>query len=129
MKRRVFIATAVLLVALGITVLMYGDRLLTAAFHVADFQWKLPPSEPLILSESLAVQGVGVALRANGHDSTNWQAVPTWKDSTEILRRNVANTNAGAVTLRNRNSGEKLTASIKLDPTNRVLNITIWHPK
>lgn len=129
MKRLVLIVTAVLLLALGLVVFKYGDRWLTERRRVADFQWKLPPDKPLMLSESLAVEGINVALRANEQDPTNWQAVPTWKDSPEILRRNAANPNAAGVTLSNRNSGEKLYARVELDPTNHALNIAISHPK
>jgi hypothetical protein len=129
MKRFVLIATAVLLLALGLTVFKYGDRWLTERRRVADFQWKLPPDKLSMLSESLAMEGINAALRANAQDPTNWQAVPTWKDSPEILRRNVVDPNAAGVTLSNRNSGEKLSARVELDPTNHVLNIAISRPK
>jgi hypothetical protein len=127
MKRLALIGILLLLLGFGFALSQY-DSWLKARFRVADFQWKLTPDKPLALSETLAVEGINVALRANGHDPANWQAVPTWVDS-PILRLSPLNPNGGDLTLSNRNSGAKLLASVELDPTNRTLNIAISRPK
>lgn len=127
MKRLALIGILLLLLGFGFGLSQY-DNWLKARFRVAEFQWKLTADKPLALSETLAIEGINVALRANGHEPANWQAVPTWANS-PLLRLNPLNPNAGGLTLSNRNSGAKLIAHVELDPTNYALNIAISRPK
>lgn len=127
MKRLALIGILLLLLGLGFGLSQF-DSWLKARFRVAEFQWKLNADRPLALSETLAIEGVNVALRANGHEPANWQAVPTWADS-PILRLSPLNPNGGNLTLSNRNSGAKLLVNVELDPTNHTLNIKISRPK
>lgn len=129
MKRVALIATVPLLLVLGIVGYNYGDRLLTKRHRVTDFKWKLPPEKPVTLSDSLAVEGIQLALRSSSRDPANWQPVPVTDNLPGSILRKGNNPNAGLVVLSNSNSAAQLYARVELDPTNRALNVAISHPK
>jgi len=120
---------AAILLVLGILAYEYGDRLLTQRHRVADFQWKLPPDKAATLSDSLAVEGVQLALRASSRDPAAWQPVPVAQESAASVLRKGQNPNTGLVILTNSNSAAQLYARVELDVTNRALNVAISRPK
>ncbi len=121
--------TFVVLLVLGVLVYEYGGRLITQRQRVADFQWKLPPDKPATLSDSLAVEGIELALRASSRDPANWQPVPIAQKSADNVLRKGQNPDSGLVILSNSNSAAQLYATVQLDSTNRALDVTISRPK
>lgn len=119
----------VFLLVLGVLIYEYGGNLLTQRHRVEDFQWKLPTDKPATLSDSLAVEGIALALRASSRDVVGWQPVPVAPESAASVLRKGQNPNAGLVILTNATSAAQLYARVELDVTNRALNVAISRPK
>ena len=117
------------LLALGLLVYVYGDRLLDQRFRVVYFQWKLPPEKAAILSDSLAVEGIKAALRAGSRNPADWRPVPAAPESASANILFVCTNTNGLVTLTNGTTGKRLFARVELDATNRVLSVDICRAK
>jgi hypothetical protein len=128
MKKIVLLA-AVLFVFAAL-LYIFGGRLLTSRYRVAEFKWKLPTGETGVLSEDLALKGINLTLSNNAYDPLLW--MPTTDNAHPemgILQRNPRNSNSARILLTNRTSSARLRANLEMDMTNRVLEVVISRPK
>jgi hypothetical protein len=126
--KRLLLALVVLSVP-GFLLFKFGGRVLTDRHQVVDFHWKLPPGRFVTLSDSLAIEGVHLALRASSRDPTSWQPVPVAKESADAVLHKGVNPNAGLVILTNSNSTAQLYARVELHVASQILDIVISRPK
>ena len=127
MKKLTLIAAIIFM--LGFLVSKYGDRWVTQPHRAVDFKWKLPPDKALTLSDSLAMEGIELALRSSSREHEGWQSIPVGRELTASILRRRGSDNEGMVILTNRNLPAQLYARVELDVTNRILNVAISRPK
>jgi len=113
----------------GVFLYERGDELIRQRHKVAELTWKLPEGKIATLSESLALEAIEMAFRGGTNSLTNWLPLPAAQEPNESVLRRGADTNSGFVILIRMNSADQLYATLKLDLTNRTLNVVVSKPK